>query len=194
MLHHVALFFLSVQLLRCAPSSFCVLSSPLLCLHRVSNFSLISFFHHPKPVFTARADMIMKTERMEAAQIETKEWWIQRKVIMVKGKKKTGKKRMSKTGRKRPVRCGAAARCGSILTLTTILTAGYKTLSHSLINVTTHYQFINTSIIRLDITLPSGPVWTLFFHVRPCWCTWLTAQRLSGPNSTTGLRLNSIND
>lgn len=47
----------------------------------------------------------------------------------------------------RPMRCRAAGRCGSILPLTTILTIGYETFSPTLINVATHSQFINTSII-----------------------------------------------
>lgn len=57
----------------------------------------------------------------------------------------------------RSMKRGAADRCGSILSPTTFLTIGHQTFSSTLINVATHPRPINTSIIGLNITLPSGP-------------------------------------
>lgn len=95
--------------------------------------------------------------------------------------------RKAKGEKKRPMKCRAADRCGSILPLTTILTIRYKTFSPTLINVAAHSPAINTSIIRLNITLLSGP------HE--------TESRSSGPSlliwsqfsfNTGGLQVNTI--
>lgn len=63
------------------------------------------------------------------------------------GKQKRENRKAKDRKDTRPMRCRAAGRCGSILPLTTILTIGYETFSPTLINVATHSQFINTSII-----------------------------------------------
>lgn len=74
---------------------------------------------------------------------------------------KENTKAKDRKGKKiRPGRRSCAGRFTSILPLTVLLTIGCKTFSLTLINVTTHSWFINTSIIRLGITLPSGPAET----------------------------------
>lgn len=70
--------------------------------------------------------------------------------------KEIQKLRIEKEKKIRPGRRSSAGRFTSILPLTVLLTIGCKAFSLTLINVTTHSWFINTSIIRLSITLPSG--------------------------------------
>lgn len=77
------------------------------------------------------------------------ESWSKQKRENTKAKDRKGK-------RIRPGRRSCAGRFTTILPLTVLLTIGCKTFSLTLINVTTHSWFINTSIIRLNITLPSG--------------------------------------
>lgn len=68
-------------------------------------------------------------------------------VSVEEGKQKRENRKAKDRKDTRPMRCRAAGRCGSILPLTTILTIRYETFSPTLINVATHSQFINTSII-----------------------------------------------
>lgn len=90
-------------------------------------------------------------------QIDPKRRWKQGNVgESWSQQKRENTKAKDRKGRTRLGRRSCAGRFTAIFPLTVLLAIRCKTFSLTLINVTTYSWFINTSIIRLSITLPGG--------------------------------------